>query len=564
MRKLKILLLVISLCVGLLVIPAAASSATQLDSSCTVDTDGSCHITVRLQLSLDEETKELRFPLPAQARQVQLGGWYKTPTTDSDRLWLPLGRLNAGSHTLDISYELPSLLVKQGGAWMLELPLLSGFAYPIESLHFSVTLPGSITAEPEFSSDYYGLGIQSGMSWTVQDSSLSGSTGALMELEQLTLKLKTDLSLFPDFDPDPPLLGLWETILLVLIAVATVYYLIALLPSLPRRESCTLPPEGISAGELGTCLTGCGTDLTMMVFTWAHLGYLRLEPGSGGRIFLCKRMEMGNERSLFENQCFRELFSQQERVDGTGLRYARLCQKLAGKSALRRQLYKSTSGNPRLFMIPMAVAGACSGIMLSRGFYTAGAGSGLLAMLLFALCGGLSWLIQSGGRSLPLSSKRSVWLALGSSALWLLLGWLAGQFALALAMVALQVMTGLVAAVGGRRSEMGRRSLAQIRGLRHHLTRASLFDLQQYLLKNPDYFFEMLPYALALGVDKHFARRFGKTKLTECSYFLLPSYQELNAVQWAAVLHQAADCLNRRQRRLQWEQLLQTVIKQRR
>ena len=325
-----------------------------------------------------------------------------------------------------------------------------------------------------------------------------------------------------------------------------------------------MPPEGISAGELGTCLTGCGTDLTMMVFTWAHLGYLRLEPSSGGRIFLSKRMEMGNERSAFENQCFRELFSHQDRVDGTGLRYARLYQKFAGKSALRRQLDKSTSGNPRLFMIPMAIAGACSGIMLSRGFYTAGIGSVLLAMLLFILCGGLSWLIQSGGRSLPLSNKRPLWLALGSSALWLLLGWLAGQVALALAMVALQVMTGLVAAVGGRRSEMGRRSLAQIRGLRHHLTRASLFDLQQYLMKNPDYFFEMLPYALALGVDRHFARRFGKTKLTECSYFLMPAYQELNAVQWAALLHQAADCLNRRQRRLQWEQLLQTVVKQHR
>ena len=49
----------------------------------------------------------------------------------------------------------------------------------------------------------------------------------------------------------------------------------------------------------GSRLTFTGADLTMMVFSWAQLGYLVIHLDDNGRVMLHKRMDMGNERSSF-------------------------------------------------------------------------------------------------------------------------------------------------------------------------------------------------------------------------------------------------------------------------
>ena len=72
---------------------------------------------------------------------------------------------------------------------------------------------------------------------------------------------------------------------------------------------------------------------------------------------------------------------------------------------------------------------------------------------------------------------------------------------------------------------------------------------------NPEYFFEMAPYALALGVDRNFARRFGKTPLPESSCFVGEQAREMTAVAYAARLRRVADVLNRRQKQLPYEKL---------
>ena len=66
----------------------------------------------------------------------------------------------------------------------------------------------------------------------------------------------------------------------------------------------------------------------MMVFTWAQLGYLLIQTDSGGKVLLHKRMDMGNERSLFENKIFALLFGSRQAVDATGYPYAKLSRKV--------------------------------------------------------------------------------------------------------------------------------------------------------------------------------------------------------------------------------------------
>lgn len=559
MRSLcKIMLLmicVLALCMSV----SAVSGVDSAQATATVDSDGETHVTLRFQLRLEQEER-LELPLPPDAENVRLNGKYRTPTAQGGRLVLALPKLGAGVHTVEVSFSLQNAVTEKSGVLWLEVPLLTGFSYPVERFSFSVTLPTEPKEQPSFTSGYYGEGIASSMDVQVQGTTVTGAcTVPLKDRETLALTCRGDREMFPRFSAARPLLGGWETAIAVLIAVAAVYYLAALLPMIPRRIRSFSPPDGLAAGDLGTCLTGCGMDLTMMVFSWAQLGYLTIETDGRGRVRLRKRMEMDSERSSFENKCFRALFGRGQYVDGRGMHYALLCRKMAGKSPLLRQIYRSRSGNPRIIRVLGIAAGACSGVLLSRGVYTAGAGTVFLALGMALVGGLLSLGIQSGGRCIPLGNKLPLWMGIGCGALWIFLGALMNHVGLAALMVFYESLTGLLAAVGGRRSEAGQQYVAQIRGLRHHLTRASVFDMQQCLEKNPAYFFELMPYALALGVEKPFARRFGKVTVAECSYMTAPVEGGLTPAQWASLLRQVADLLNRRQRRLKYEQLLQSA-----
>jgi hypothetical protein len=149
-----------------------------------------------------------------------------------------------------------------------------------------------------------------------------------------------------------------------------------------------------------------------------------------------------------------------------------------------------------------------------------------------------------------------LWTGLICGAGWILLGVLTGYTTLCFCMVALQFIAGTCAAYGGKRSELGKRSMAQVLGLRSHMVNATTFDLQQLMQKNPNYFYELAPYALAMGIDRKFARRFGKELLPEESFLELGRHKQPTAAQWAAQLRRAADLLNRRQRRLPLDRLL--------
>jgi hypothetical protein len=242
-------------------------------------------------------------------------------------------------------------------------------------------------------------------------------------------------------------------------------------------------------------------------------------------------------------------------VDADSYHYAKLCRKLATKSPLRGQLYDKKSGNPQIFRGMCVIIGIVAGLQMGLGFDVSAGAKTLLSMLFALLCGAFSYFIQSGGKCLPLREKTPLWTAIGCGVAWIALALLTNAAHQVVPMVLFQFMAGIAAAYGGKRSDVGLRYLGQIRGLRRHMTVTGSFDLQQLLQQNPNYFYELAPYALALGVDRGFARRFGKLYLPEDSYLLCGAAREMTAAQFAARLRKAADVLNQRQKRLPYEQL---------
>ena len=556
MKRICNLLILLLCCTCLCLSAHAATGASSVRSSAAVSADGSCQISMTIVFRLEKALDGLTFPVPSGAKSITLNGTPANTRRSDSAVLVDIPLTTAGDYTMQLQYTLPDVVRYQRGKLILTLPLLSGFAYPISAMEFTVTLPGAITAIPSFSSGYHQENIESSLVSTVSGNTVSGFVQqTLKDHETLTMTLEVPEGMFPDSALDVPRFGLWDGGALILIVLAVLYYCLTLLPRLPKRIRCFTPPDGIGAGDVGTCLTGRGTDLTMMVMTWAQLGYILIELDDNGRVLLHKRMDMGNERSNFEVKCFKNLFGGRKTVDGTGYHYAQLYRKIAGKSPLLRQLYLRSSGNTKLFRILCCAAGAFSGVSMALACTDNVGLQTVLGIVFAAACAGTSWMIQSGVQSLPLRERMPLVIGIAVGLIWLAVGALAGSMALTAPVVLFQFLAGFAAAFGGRRSELGMRCLSQLLSLKKYMRTANAFDLQRLAQANPNYFYELAPYALAMGVEKPFARRFGKATLPECSFLVTDKRHQMTASEWVARLQEVADALGARQKRIPYERL---------
>jgi hypothetical protein len=239
-------------------------------------------------------------------------------------------------------------------------------------------------------------------------------------------------------------------------------------------------------------------------------------------------------------------------VDGTGYHYAELVRSVRKKSPQAKEVYQSRSGNPYIFRGLCALAALLSGITLAGTFAPY---STLLRILLAGLTTLMALFIQSGIRSLALRNRLPLWIGLGCCVLWLILGIWSGEWITAILMILFQCLAGLAVTYGGKRTYLGLTALTQILGLRKYMCTVSKQELQRMLRANSGYFHDLAPYALALGVDRIFARRFGRLRLPECSYLISGNRGQMTATEWAAILRTTVDTLDAKAKRLPLERL---------
>lgn len=290
----------------------------------------------------------------------------------------------------------------------------------------------------------------------------------------------------------------------------------------------------------------------MMVFHWAQLGYVLIHL-DGNRVWLHKRMEMGNERSLFEVKTFKALFGTRRVVDGTGTQYARLCQKVAKQVPGERAMCAKKSGNIKVFLFLNCVIQVFAGVCLAMNITSQPLLQVILAVLLGALGLFTAWKVQLGMYQFHLRNKRPLYLALAVGVVWLAASLFAGVFLIGLITLLVQAIAGLAAAYGGSRSVMGRQNADQILGLRSFLKTVSKEEILRLRKNDPEYFFNMVPFAMALGVSKPFSLRNGRKKLPPCPYLVTNRQGRLDPESWAKVMRDTADRLDARCKRMEWE-----------
>jgi len=566
-RIARLLFLILCICM-LTTAVSAQTTATDVSSVINVSADGRCQVTMTVRLRFTEPATSMTFPLPKGAENVSSNGTSVrtyTSVVDPSVDLVDLAGLNGitGDYQLMFSYSIPDVLRTEKNEetkksyLVMEVPLLSGFDYPVENMSFSLTMPGEVTGKPTFSSSYLQTGIESRIGYVIGGQLISGSTTAsLQDREKLSLIMTVPEEMFPgklviEREGNPEIIPMS-----IFGALAFVYWIIFMRTWPVFRQDRSIPIEGLTAGDLGCRLTAAGVDLTMMVFTWAQLGYLKIRVDRQGRVILEKQMDMGNERTEFEIRVFHTLFAKGDWVDATGSRYARLCRSVADTVSGVKEMYTKRAGNAKIFRCLgcgiSVFCGICFGMVLGKSQIVR-----TLLCVIFVILGIITaWGIQGAMYKMHVRGKIPVYIGFACDLLWMLISIIAGEWTMGLVTVLAQNLIGLLAAYGGRRSELGMYNASQILGLRHYLRTLNAEKLKRQLENNPDYFFDMLPLAIALGVDRRFAKAFGNMHLPHCHYLAVSRNEKRTAAEWALIVRKIADRMDKRQRKLELERWL--------
>lgn len=561
-------------CLNLLPLRASAvSAATRLDYTATINVDGDAMVSLTMNLHLEAMDQNLVFPLPGTASNITVNGSSPATSRSGSLTLVSLARVTGGQpgdYVITISYNLPKVVtvamkadpvnknkqVVDKNNLSLQLPILSGFSYPISAMTYTITLPGEFPSTPDFYSTYQQNGLASELNLLFNGNMLTGtSKSGFNDHESVSMSMTLSPEMFPGVSTyqrsgNPELVPMGS-----LAGVALLYWLLFLRTFPAKRENCTMPPEGITAGELGCRLFLKGADLTTMVLCWAQLGYILIQV-DGRRVLLHKRMDMGNERSLFEVRTFRSLFGERRVVDASSLAYAKTLRRAKSMIPGENTICRSTERKRNIYRYLLCGSQVFCGICMAMNMTSILALQILLSLLFGALAAVTAWQLHKVAYCTIGREKTGLIAAGISLVLWLIIGLIAKVVWISLAECAGQILLGFPAAWGGRRSETNRHEVAQLRGLKHYLSHMPAQDVQRLLAADSAYYFRMAPYAMALGVLHPFTQAFGKRRLPQCPYIVTRVHGSRKAEDWETLYKDLTARMDARARRMELDKWL--------
>ena len=548
------------LCLFILTTTVSASNGvTTAVSTGSVTSSGTCQITLTATVRLDSPDGSLVFPLGTDISGVSLNGGSAGLTKENGITCVKLNHLRnqTGAFPITIQYTVNSIVTtdENTGIQTITVPLLYGFEYPVEQLSFSVSLPGEFDEAPVFLSGYHEQDIERSITYSISGVTITGTVDIpLKDRETLFMTLQAPDGMFPRSQAAGGSLvfDVWAMGICAFLALVYWFATMAHLPSWPTYRST--PPDGVCAGMVGSYLTRRPADLTMMVIHWAQLGYLIIQLDDNGRVILHKKMNMGNERSNFEQRCFRNLFGKKQMADATGYRYARLYESTAIASRRFSAGFRKDSGNPLLLRILSAGVGVFAGIAMGDLVSTSPAWRIIWMILLSTLTTAASWQLQKGMFCLRQPDRQDLIYGIILSAAVLGAGIVITN-ALPYAAIGIiwSALAGIMGAWGGKRSENGTRICSDLNGLRRYMKKVTRTELLRILRSNPDYYYELIPFAYAMGVDRRFSNQFESLRIPACNWLVTGMAPPRTPAEWIPLLREAVEAMDELSRRPFWE-----------
>lgn len=488
-----------------------------------VSTNGRSQVTATYQLTFDAAQDQLEVPLPdGNISRVSVETYrYKVNKTDSGVNVVLTGSF-AGTQTITVSYTVSDTYTTTADGEVYQLGLISSrWARNVGSCSFQVilpqpsgTMPEDYALTPALLSGYYGALSDTESGISVTGTTVTGSAENRMAYDSLTAQVTVPAGYFYVRSSAISMIHVTYVAIGMLGVLLLLMIFWRLRIRTPRQtpQPRLLAPGGLLPCQLPQILDGGTCDVAVLILEWANLGYLTIQRSKKGYVVLTRAIPMGTERSKAERKLFQRIFATGRRVAATPGRFAAAGARFrsASRRSLNHVIFDPKGGNVVLVQLPCRLLLAVGIGYMAQQMLPEGGGFIVLAVLA-GIVGFFYSIYLHNGIARRVALKRTsvgYRITLVIAAVLLVMGFLGGAFLEMLIGLFACCFSAVATSVGPRRSARGQDLLQQARGCRMFYRQVTWQRLQILTGRNNRFFQSQLPKAMALGVDKAFAKRF--------------------------------------------------------
>lgn len=499
------------------------TSILTMEVTATVDEAGRVGVTQKLEMNIVGDVDELRFSFPENAKKRQIIGRRTKSERENGIRYLTVSARDgfASRETFELYYTLSGVVSEGEESQILTLPLLSLQDYRIGKFTFAVAMPEVFSTIPRFTGGYYNQLVEDIMTVRVEDIWVVGVMKEIVrDNDSLTMTLVVPEGYFVGNHGDSSMPQVLTWIVLALLVAAIIYWLRTLRNPALRVRTRSLPPDGVNPGDLPFLISGGDADFNMLVSHWAVLGYLSIYVNKAGHVILRRRMDMGNERRKFERKLFDLLFADSDICDGASVRYKRVGEKAMQvvRKYWSKRLYVKHSGSPVLVrgLCWLACALAC---IVAMDAVAPVKGHGFFLLLALIAGAAMGIMLSRAWGTYYMNDAIQTGTGAACGVFMLILG-IVGEASLAMIpAIAVTVFLGQQTCHGGMRCTYGDEVVSQTMGFRRFLLHVSEHHVLQMQVRDPQYFYKLLPYAEAMGIGRKFVNLFHDCRLEPCQWY---------------------------------------------
>jgi hypothetical protein len=309
------------------------------------------------------------------------------------------------------------------------------------------------------------------------------------------------------------------------------------------------PPDGMTPVEASFILNGQikTEDITSLFIYWANKGYLSInnicEAGTD-EFELVKLKDSDAGMKPYEKLIFDELFNGKSKVALVDLKDNFYIKPGKVKAELAH-MFKSPS--TRLFtragtistIICGLLAGLCTGVMLSVTIATSNIDlvpSVICGIVVFVITLCFCVLLRFFANKAASGKKFGFTLCIYIVALYVLAG-MCGLTVAAVTSVVSAAVCGIATAFSKKHTKQGREWLGKLLGLRKFITTAPKSEIETLVKEKPSLFYDILPFACALGVTDEWVMQFERITTGKPNWYISNTYGMFNPVYFINLMN---------------------------
>lgn len=319
------------------------------------------------------------------------------------------------------------------------------------------------------------------------------------------------------------------------------------------------PPEGMTPAEIGYVIDGVidNKDIVSMITYYASKGYLSIQEYEAMKTtkFMVKKLkDIDSSEKRFAKTFFNAIFESGDRIkldelpEDFGDLYWAARDQLKGWYTGEKALFTSTSKVCRaagtvLMFVPPVVSILLSAL-LSLEFLTL---IGLVPLVILLMAGLIMVMMTFDRRDSMKKGKRATLFIIGTVLIAIgilisagLTAYLLKSETLALLVVASTIATYVFALLMKSRTKKSAALQGKILGFKDFIEAAELEKLKMLVEENPEYFYDIMPYAYVMGLSDKWAKNFENIPTNPPSWYYGGNSSMVFSTLWYS--HMIANC----------------------